>query len=172
MICDPSSNHTSQLTIAAGMRVANPSTEYLFLNIHVELSIPGDRTSIRGLHSKLIVEEISQRPRLHMEETGSASWDARFRMQRNAGRTSSPDECLVQVLVHICMIERLPDPNVFMTRQFVHAVAHTPMVNPYAESIRDQRMLLGEEGFRKMFWARACLILYTLVTTAHLINSS
>lgn len=152
------------------MRDVNPSTQYLILEIHVELTIPGDRASIRGLHTELTVEEILQRPRLHLEESGAASWDARFRMQRNAGRIRSPDERLVQILVHVRMMERIPNPDMLLTRQFVHAVAHAQIANPYTESTRAQFTHLGEERFRNKFWATACLTLRTMVIDAHLPN--
>lgn len=153
------------------MGSVDPTTQYLFLEIHAMLTVPGDRTSIRGLHTVLKVEEIAQRPRNHVEETYSISWDSRFRIERNAGRTRPPDEQLVQVLVHVRMMERIPNPDMLMTRQFVHAVAHSQVTDPYAEPTRALLARLGEERFRKKFWAVACVIINKEVTSAHLEDS-
>lgn len=154
----------SQLALAAGMGNVDPSTQYLFFKIYVELAIPNSRASIRGLHTELTIEETLQRPHLHQEES-AASWDAKFRIQRNGGRTRLLNERLVEVLVHVCMTEDTPDPEVFMTRQFVHAVAHTQIIDPYAEPTRAEMSRLGEDRFRDKFWATACLILHKMATT-------
>lgn len=151
------------------MRGVDPSTQFLFLQIQVELAIPEDRRSIRGIHTELTVEEISRRPHVHLEETYSVSWDARFRIQRRAGRTRSPDERLVQVLVHIRKMERIINqPNMIKTCQFVHAVAHAEIADPHALFNTPMFTRLGEERFRDTCWIKACRTLYSIVTHTHM----
>lgn len=56
----------SETTIAAEMCGMDPSTQFLFLGIYIELTIPSNPASIHGLHSVLTVKEILQNPCMHL----------------------------------------------------------------------------------------------------------
>lgn len=148
----PAKRRELQLTLAAGMRSVNPATQYLMLNIDVE--IPHDRSSLRGVGGRLTVEDISRRAELHPEETAE-SWHARFRMHRTGAATPLPEDRVVQIVIHVNMVERQADPLVFHTSRFMSAVAQTEIHDPYDPLTAGNMVLYGAEVARGRYWRQA-----------------
>lgn len=140
-----------QLAMAAGMGRVDPATQYLMLHIDMELAVPNDRSSLRGVGARLGIEEICRRAELHPEET-AASWDARFRMHRKGWKRLIPQDPLVQIVVHVNMMERQADPLLFHTSRFMSAVCHTRIHDPYAPPTGTNMALQGEEAGRAGYW--------------------
>lgn len=137
--------------LAAGMRSVNPATHYFMLNVDVE--VPNDRASLRGLAARLTIEDISQRAELHPENTAE-SWNARFRMHRMGETPPLPEDRVVQIVVHVNMCERQADPLLVHMSRFMCAVAQTEIHDPYDPPTAINMVLYGEEDARARYWRK------------------
>lgn len=153
-----------QLSLAAGMRNVDPSTQYLFLNIGMEVTDPTDPSSMRGVGCHLAIEEISERAELRNQDTAE-TYAARFRMHSRSARCTLRGRPMVQIVVHVNMWHRRPTPGRYWTERFVNGVAHTSIHDPHTGSTAAMMALHGEEKGRAGYWATAMESLNNVVTS-------
>lgn len=54
------------------MRRVDAATQYLMLNIDMELAVPNEQWSLRGVGARVWIKEIAERADLHPEETAAS----------------------------------------------------------------------------------------------------
>lgn len=153
-----------QLSLAAGMRNVDPTTQYLFLNIDMEVTDPTDRASLRGVGCRLAVEEISERAELHNEDTAE-SYAAKFRMNSRSVMCTLGGRPMVEIVVHVNMLHRGTKPGSYWTQRFMKGVAHTSIHDPYTGSTAGMMAQHGEEKGRAGYWDTAMASLDKVVTS-------
>lgn len=151
-----------QLAMAAGVRRVDAATQYLMLDIDMEVTVENERTILRGVGARLGIEEIAQRAELHPEETAE-SWKAKYRIHRTGALRPIEHERMAEIVVHINRLERQADSLMFHTSRFMSTVAYTAIHDPCGGVDGANMGVLRDEARRAGYWSALQQHLDTIV---------
>lgn len=137
--------------MAAGVRRIDVATQYLMLDLDMEVVVEKEGTILQGVGVRLGIEEIAQRAELHPEDTAE-SWKAQYQIHRTGGLRPIDHEQMAEIVVHVNRLERQADPLMFHTSRFKSTVAYIAIHDPCGGVDGANMGVLRDEARRAGYW--------------------